>query len=260
MRREHVCCGEDFVVSFIWYFIEIEIIMKTLQLSRPIRPDDFEIIVHIPEIAAVARDEELRMFWCTPLFIQWARMMTPVAEMMGKTMHDTLPAFVAEERAVIQRRVMETGKVEHHYQLSKDRRMLCSIFPLDEEAFGHRGILALVKDSPHKLQPEYPIDIPVISTPNLMDLDALSTRELEVLHYVACGMTTQEIAEKFCRADKTIEHHINSIHGKLKTHSRAQLVRWASERGIQSFEEDEWSTIVEGARLIRREMSQTTAD
>ena len=35
---------------------------------RPIRPDDFQIIEQIPGIVGVARDEDMRMFWCTTCF------------------------------------------------------------------------------------------------------------------------------------------------------------------------------------------------
>jgi len=171
---------------------------------------------------------------------------------MGTTVEEVIPGVAAQERIKINKRVMETGQNESHYQLSADRRIFCSIFPLDEEAFGHKGVFVVLKESPFKLEPIDHVGIPVISTPNLDQLSTLSGRELEVLHYVASGMTTHEIAERVCRADKTIEHHVNSIHGKLGTHSRAQLVRFASERGIQSFTAQEWASIVEGARAVRK--------
>ena len=118
--------------------------------SRPIRPDDFEIFAQIPEVSGVARDADTRMIWCTELFIQWSQEFQPLDQMVGTTLFDVLPVLAAEERADIQRRVIESGRCEHHFQLSRDRRMLVSVFPLDEEAFGHRGVLALVKDSPFR--------------------------------------------------------------------------------------------------------------
>ncbi len=221
--------------------------------TRTIRPDDFEIFAQVPGVSCVARDEELRLFWCTPEFYRIPGKVELADDMIGTTLEDVLPIRAARERGDIARLVMETGVAVSHYQFSADSRVLATIFPLDEEAFGHRGIFAIVKDAPVHERLELHPDIPVLSTPNLSALESLSSRELEVLHYVAVGMTTREIAEKLFRAEKTIEHHVNSIHGKLDTHSRAQLVRWASERGIQTFSDDEWSSIVEGARLIQRE-------
>jgi len=221
--------------------------------KRVIRPDDFEIMAQIPGIAAVARDESLRLFWCTPSFYRVSGKVEFANDMMGTMLADVLPEAAAKERTEIHQRVMETGETLSHYQFSVDSRVMCTIFPLDEEAFGHRGIFAIVKDAPVYARLGEDREIPVLSTPNLFELNSLSFRELEVLHYVAIGMTTHAIAEKVCRADKTIEHHVNSIHGKLGTHSRAQLVRWASERGIQSFTDAEWDSIVRGAREVRKE-------
>lgn len=219
--------------------------------TRRIRPDDFEIFEQIPGIAAVARDEDLRLFWCTESFYNVAGKVDSVEDMMGTTLEDVLPANAAQERTIIQREVMESGVTKSHYQLSADARVLCTIFPLDEEAFGHRGIFAVVKDAPVNTRLCECHDIEVLSTPNLLQLGILSPRELEILHYVATGMSTHEIADLVCRADKTVEHHVNSIHGKLGTHSRAQLVRFASERGIQSFSAMEWTSIVRGARSVK---------
>ncbi len=219
--------------------------------ARKIRPDDFELFQQIPGIAAVARDEDLRLFWCTETFYMVAGKIDSVEDMKGTLLEDVLPAAAAQEREVIQREVMESGVSNCHYQFSADARVLCTIFPLDEEAFGHRGIFAVVKDAPVNTRLCDCHDIEVLSTPNLLQLGVLSSRELEILHYVATGMSTHEIAELVCRADKTVEHHVNSIHGKLGTHSRAQLVRYASERGIQSFSAMEWTSIVRGARSVK---------
>lgn len=219
--------------------------------TRKIRPDDFELFQQIPGIAAVARDEDLRLFWCTETFYRVAGKVDCAEDMKGTMLEDVLPAHAAQERATLQRAVIESGVSNSHYQFSADARVLCTVFPLDEHAFGHRGIFAIVKDAPVNTRLCECHDIKVLSTPNLLRLGILSSRELEILHYVATGMSTHEIAELVCRADKTVEHHVNSIHGKLGTHSRAQLVRFASERGIQSFTAEEWTSIVRGARVIK---------
>tara|TARA_R110002095_G_scaffold61826_2_gene52261 strand:- start:657 stop:1265 length:609 start_codon:yes stop_codon:yes gene_type:complete len=196
------------------------------------------------------------MFWSTDEFFRVPGVVDSVADMMGTRLADVLPACAARERELIHRKVMETGMPESHYQLSSDSRVLCSVFPLDEKAFGHRGIFAVVKDA--RLEPRtVPLKrFPVLKTPVFKQLNVLSTRELEVLYHIGVGSTTHEIALQMNRADKTIEHHVNSIHGKLETHTRSQLVRFASERGIQAFSIEEWSSIVEGAQQVRRELNR----
>ncbi len=207
----------------------------------------------MPGIVAVARDEQMRSFWCTTGFTRILRSVESTEDLMGKTLHDVLSKQAADEREILYRQVIETKQTHSHYQFSDDARVICTIYPLDEQAFGHRGVLGLVKDAPADVRLSAEYEIPVLSTPNLRELDALTARELEVLHFVAKGMSTPEIAKHLCRSPKTIENQINSTHTKLETHSRAQLVRYACERGIQSFSDDEWAAIVKGNRLVHKE-------
>ncbi len=220
---------------------------------RPIRPDDLEIIEHIPGIVGVARDAELRLFWCTRSFFRVLDVIEDREELLGTTLRDLLTPSAAEERERVQREVIETQRVLSHYQFSADSRVLVTIFPLDRDAFGHDGVLAVIKDAPIDARLCADREIPVLASPNLYELNALSSRELEVLHYIAKGLSTNEIAQTLNRSSKTIEKQVNSIHTKLDTHSRAELVRYATERGIQSFSDAEWSSIVAGARRVRQE-------
>ncbi|MEZ6165625.1 MAG: LuxR C-terminal-related transcriptional regulator [Phycisphaerales bacterium] len=220
---------------------------------RPIRPDDLEIIEQIPGIVGVARDQDLRLFWCTRSFFRVLDVVEQRDELMGTTLDDILTPSASAERARIQREVIKTQRTVSHFQFSADSRVLVTIFPLDREAFGHDGILAVIKDAPVDARLCAESEIPVLSSPNLYELNALSSRELEVLHHIAKSLSTNEIADLLKRSSKTIEKQINSIHTKLNTHSRAELVRYATERGIQSFTDEEWTAIVEGARKVRQE-------
>lgn len=220
---------------------------------RSIRPDDLEIIEQIPGIIGVARDANLKLIWCTCGFYRILDVVQESQDLKGSTLQDILTPTAALEREKIQRRVMETGEVISHYQISADARVLCTIFPLDEQAFGHAGVLAIIKDAPIDARLCHDSDIPVLASPHLAQLNALSSRELEILHYIAKGMSTNDIASTLNRSSKTIEKQVNSIHTKLDTHSRAELVRYATERGIQSFTDEDWTAIVEGAKVLRRE-------
>ncbi len=66
------------------------------------------------------------------------------------------------------------------------------------------------------------------------DLDALSSRELEVFELFGRGLTVREIAERLNRSVKTIESHRERIMNKLGLDSSARLVRqaveWVTER------------------------------
>lgn len=62
--------------------------------------------------------------------------------------------------------------------------------------------------------------------------ETLSDREREVLKWVARGHTNQEIAEKLFLSVKTIETHRARLAEKLGLRGRAELVRFALERGL----------------------------
>ena len=64
------------------------------------------------------------------------------------------------------------------------------------------------------------------------ELDPLSEREREVLRLLALGHTNQEIAKKLYISVRTAETHRAHIMQKLRLGTRAELVRYALERGL----------------------------
>ncbi len=62
--------------------------------------------------------------------------------------------------------------------------------------------------------------------------ETLSDREREVLKWVARGHTNQEIADKLFLSVKTIETYRARVAEKLGLRGRAELVRFAMERGL----------------------------
>lgn len=64
--------------------------------------------------------------------------------------------------------------------------------------------------------------------------DDLSEREVDVLRLIALGHTNVEIAEQLYLSVRTVETHRAHIQQKLRLTSRAELVRYALERGLVS--------------------------
>lgn len=60
----------------------------------------------------------------------------------------------------------------------------------------------------------------------------LTRREVEVLRMVAQGLTSAEIADRLNIAKRTVESHRANLTSKLRIRNRAELVRYALERGI----------------------------
>ena len=63
-------------------------------------------------------------------------------------------------------------------------------------------------------------------------LDGLTTREQEVLAYLADGASNTEIAETLNISPKTVARHRENLMRKLNLHSRAELVKYAIRKGI----------------------------
>ncbi len=60
----------------------------------------------------------------------------------------------------------------------------------------------------------------------------LTARETEVLRLVAKGLTAKQVAERLVLSHRTVENHVQNTLSKLQLHNRAQLVRYAVERGL----------------------------
>lgn len=75
---------------------------------------------------------------------------------------------------------------------------------------------------------------PIATRPPTPDakLASITGREREVLAQVACGLRSKEIARQLAISDETVNAHVKSIYRKLQVHSRAQLVRVASQAGM----------------------------
>jgi LuxR family maltose regulon positive regulatory protein len=52
----------------------------------------------------------------------------------------------------------------------------------------------------------------------------LGERELEVLNWIAAGLSNREIAQRLVIAQSTVKWHINNLYRKLEVHSRTRAV------------------------------------
>ena len=64
------------------------------------------------------------------------------------------------------------------------------------------------------------------------DAPKLTARETEVLRLVAKGLTARQVAERLVLSHRTVENHVQNTLSKLQLHNRAQLVRYAVEKGL----------------------------
>jgi DNA-binding NarL/FixJ family response regulator len=66
----------------------------------------------------------------------------------------------------------------------------------------------------------------------LVDDDALSARELDVLRLIGRGLSNSEIAHELVISEVTVKSHIGRIFTKLDLRDRAAAIVYAFDRGI----------------------------
>lgn len=209
------------------------------------------VLDFLAAVPCVVRDDRFIVRWCNEAYVSLSKV--PKSDLLGTRMEDFLPRKAAAERNETLREVLETGQMRRYYQFGADKRLLCSLLPIDPESFGYRGVLVMVQqDTGMGCEGSQCESIPVLGTPSLDELGVLSPAELRVLLHLGKGRTTAEIGEHLSRSAKTIEKQIESVHRKLGTRSRAELVKLAVERGLQAFSDADWERIIEGSKAVKR--------
>lgn len=90
------------------------------------------------------------------------------------------------------------------------------------EVFLHSSVAsALVQDFLHRGE-----------APEEEELAALTPRELEVLIWIARGLTNKEIGERLGISPKTVAHHRDNVCKKLNLSNRAEMTRYAIRKGL----------------------------
>jgi NarL family two-component system response regulator LiaR len=60
----------------------------------------------------------------------------------------------------------------------------------------------------------------------------LTERELEVLRWIAGGLTNREIAERMVISEKTVKTHVSNVFSKLGLEDRTQAAIWALKHNL----------------------------
>jgi DNA-binding NarL/FixJ family response regulator len=77
-----------------------------------------------------------------------------------------------------------------------------------------------------------------VSHPRPKAAEALTPREMAVLHLMARGMPNKEIAAELVITERTVKYHVSSIMGKLGAGNRTEAVTLAARRGLIQLGDD----------------------
>lgn len=212
-------------------------------------PFDFGTIA-----SAVAFDEQHNWLWCNDAAArsvasmepQGVRLTTPET-LRGINSRKLFGEAYMEERMGLLQPVLESGQPTQYVEFTWGQRVRTRVWELNPETYGRRGWFALVKPENVSSTPEG-AHLPLLVSSQLGALADLTTRELIVMRLIAMGMSAKEVAKHEFRSVKTIENQIAGIHTKLGLGNRAELVRFACERGLIAFSDEEWNEIAAGRR------------
>jgi DNA-binding NarL/FixJ family response regulator len=74
---------------------------------------------------------------------------------------------------------------------------------------------------------------PASASPGQPRAPELTERETEILRLVATGLTYPQIAGRLTLSPRTVQNHVQNTLSKLQLHNKAQLVRYALEKGVE---------------------------
>jgi DNA-binding NarL/FixJ family response regulator len=67
---------------------------------------------------------------------------------------------------------------------------------------------------------------------DLRGIEMLQAKEVEIVRYVAMGMSNKEIAEKLSYSEKTVKNYLSTIFQKLHLRDRTQVAIFALKQGL----------------------------
>jgi DNA-binding NarL/FixJ family response regulator len=69
-------------------------------------------------------------------------------------------------------------------------------------------------------------------TPGQQNIEALQAKEIEIVRYVAMGMSNKEISQKLAYSEKTVKNYLSTIFQKLHLRDRTQVAIFALKHGL----------------------------
>lgn len=160
--------------------------------------------------------------------------------LQGKSLYDYAPKNWAAERYSVAKLAIESGRRITFLEILGGYRLRTLIRPIRSQTDSAKHDCVLV--SVEKITAEeyqYAISSKtneMVVHANINDLgqlDALTSRELEVLALMGQGLRAKEIAKELCRSVSTVDNHRDNIGLKLNIHDRGELIAIAKLAALQ---------------------------
>lgn len=177
---------------------------EAVHLAQVVHPDVVLMDISMPAAGGVAATREVLR-------------VCPATRVLMLTMHD--------DAGYVQQ-ALDAGAVGYVLKRAADSELLAAIRAVMRgEAFLYPSVAKLLIDDYLRIRKGEEAGA-------REDVDALTAREREVLTLIAQGYSNHEIAQQLTVSVKTVETHKAHIQEKLGLRTRAELVRYAMQKGL----------------------------
>lgn len=156
-----------------------------------------------------------------------------LAGVVGTTLEAAFGVEFAAERLTVMRRARDSGRAVRLLGMMNGVLLTETYRGLKGD-----GALTLLTARPAGVESDFPNlaggDRAAAKTNHLGHLAPLTERELELLHHIGMGRTSDETAKLMHRSTRTVEWHRASLGQKLGCENRVQLARIAVRSGLSA--------------------------
>lgn len=185
--------------------------------------------------------------------------------LQGKSLHDFAPANWATERYSVAKLAIQSGRRITFLEILGGYRLRTLIRPIrsQSDSAEHDCVLVTVEkitSTEYEYASSTKTNEMVIhaNINDLGQLDALTSRELEVLALMGQGLRAKEIAKELCRSVSTVDNHRDNIGLKLNINDRGELIALAKLAALQV--EDATRQRVQFSKYIPKSDAETNSD
>lgn len=209
---------------------------------EPMSPTKFAPFDGRVDVLAVAFNKAATILWSNQAYAKTFNLTTDTVK--GTSAFSLWTRPFMQERLQLLEKALQEGRNVAYFQLAFGRRCVTRVWPLDPTYFTEPGFFIIIEPAPRRdIFPDAPL-APTAGEIGLSELRTFSKRELEVLRYIGEGLSNKEVAATMDISIKTVENHVAHILQALRVHSRVELVRFATERGLIAFTAEEWKALL----------------
>jgi len=191
-------------------------------------------LIHDSGAAVAVFDADGWAHFANPVYLRLVGVKS-MEEVKRLSIEDRFQHEMAEERLVILRETIRTGRAQMFKDLRRGRALVVTSRQFPGQP---HFCLAVFRpaDIPNWASDAEPTDVDAAQIKHVDPgpLSVLSEREKEILALIGQGLTSAQIAKKLCRTIKTIEWHRSAIARKLHTKDRVALAQMAIQAGLCS--------------------------